>query len=376
MQRKGKGKGKKPVADWDAVSKSKPLQNGWRITGTAVAAAACVAVVSAAIFVNTLGHDFTVDDESTILTYKAVRDHDGPIGTIFTHDYWGTPMHSADSHKSFRPITTLSFRMSHYLYGWSLEYWHAENIILHSAVSVVFFAVTHVVSDGDLVLSFMSSMLFATHPVHVEAVASLAHRAELFCALFFLLAFLAFLGSRGSTSTNLPWLVAACTFYTLSALSKEIGFTLLGITVVYGFANCFNQRGNMGSFIFQNSAIAMTAFVILGWRAQLSGNSVAPIIPWMDNPAGWQPSLFTRCLSYMYQHTVQAGLLILPLHLRMDYRLVSCSLHATAHTFAPASPDYITVVHSIADSRNLGSALLYGAVVVSGLWALHGSLVT
>ena len=216
MQRKGKGKGKKPVADWDAVSKSKPLQNGWRITGTAVAAAACVAVVSAAIFVNTLGHDFTVDDESTILTYKAVRDHDGPIGTIFAHDYWGTPMHSADSHKSFRPITTLSFRMSHYLYGWSLEYWHAENIILHSAVSVVFFAVTHVVSDGDLVLSFMSSMLFATHPVHVEAVASLAHRAELFCALFFLAGVLGILGKSWQYISQLA--VAGCCLHVLHTL--------------------------------------------------------------------------------------------------------------------------------------------------------------
>jgi hypothetical protein len=364
MQRKGKAKGKSKGGDDDwGVDTSKSgakdlLVHGWKLSGTALLAALAIGIIAGALYVNTLGHDFTVDDESAILGYKAIRDHDGPLAPIFTHDFWGTPMDSKDSHKSFRPVTTLSFRLSHYLYQWSLEYWHAENIILHSAVSVSFFAVVHVVSDGDLVLSFMASLLFAAHPIHVEAVASLAHRAEMFCALFFLLAFLAFLASSNAPTTNLPMLALACILYAFSALSKEIGFTLLGVTVVYGFANCLHQRSKMGSFIFQNSALSLTAFSILYWRAQLSGNSVAPVIPWMDNPAGWQPSLFTRCLSYMYQHSVQAGLLVFPLQMRMDY-----------------SPTYINVVHSIADIRNLGSAFLYGSMLVYACWAAYGSLV-
>ena len=118
-----------------------------------------------------------------------------------------------------------------------------------------------------------------------------------------------------------PALGLACVCYALSALSKEFGFTLLGVTVVYGFASCLQTKlKTLSTFIVQNSLIAMTAATILWYRAEVSGDSVAPTIPWMDNPAGWQPSLVTRCLSYMYQHTVQAGLLIFPLHLRMDYR--------------------------------------------------------
>ena len=39
------------------------------------------------------------------------------------------------------------------------------------------------------------------------------------------------------------------------------------------------------------------------------------------------------------------------------------------------SPDYVTVVHSLADYRNAGSLLLYASMVVYGCWAAYGSLV-
>lgn len=60
-------------------------------------------------YVNALNGDFVHDDIPAIVTNGDV------VGTnslrqLFLDDYWGMPMADANSHKSYRPLTTLSFR--------------------------------------------------------------------------------------------------------------------------------------------------------------------------------------------------------------------------------------------------------------------------
>lgn len=60
-------------------------------------------------YVNSLSGDFVHDDIPAVVTNADV------IGTnslkqLFLDDFWGTPMEDANSHKSYRPLTTLSFR--------------------------------------------------------------------------------------------------------------------------------------------------------------------------------------------------------------------------------------------------------------------------
>lgn len=61
------------------------------------------------VYANGLTGDFVHDD---IFAIKRNRDVTGrnPLADVFFHDFWGTPMSSNSSHKSYRPLTTLTFR--------------------------------------------------------------------------------------------------------------------------------------------------------------------------------------------------------------------------------------------------------------------------
>ncbi|KOB68156.1 putative smile protein [Operophtera brumata] len=62
-------------------------------------------------YINSLSGDFVHDDVPAIVTNGDV------VGTsslkeLFLNDFWGTPMVDVNSHKSYRPLTTLSFRFT------------------------------------------------------------------------------------------------------------------------------------------------------------------------------------------------------------------------------------------------------------------------
>lgn len=68
-----------------------------------------VSLVGALAYANSLNGEFVHDDIPAIVTNGDVNG-DNRIWEVFTNDFWGTPMSDTKSHKSYRPLTTLSFR--------------------------------------------------------------------------------------------------------------------------------------------------------------------------------------------------------------------------------------------------------------------------
>ena len=138
---------------------------------------------------------------------------------IFEHDFWGADIRSNSSHKSFRPLTTLSFRLSRWLtqraFGWGEQpetintlLFHGENLAWHALATLLVYALAQRLhrflacpscaatvsnsesSKGDSAGEFeqqdrlqttqplaagqtaaiVCALLFAAHPVHTEAV--------------------------------------------------------------------------------------------------------------------------------------------------------------------------------------------------------------
>lgn len=135
---------------------------------------------------NALHGEFVFDDMYAIVQNPDVYSSQ-PWLALFEHDFWGFPLESEKSHKSYRPLTTLTFR-------WQMMHTNGTEL---SAVSTRMHQVNvalHALNSGLSVFLFRSlglsvsessfaSLLFACHPVHVEAVASLVGRAELLAAL-------------------------------------------------------------------------------------------------------------------------------------------------------------------------------------------------
>ena len=55
-------------------------------------------------------HGDLVHDDVMAITRNPDLRPETPLSEIWTHDFWGTPIHLNHSHKSYRPLTVLSFR--------------------------------------------------------------------------------------------------------------------------------------------------------------------------------------------------------------------------------------------------------------------------
>ena len=175
-----------------------------------------------------------------------------PLWNVFVDDFWGTPLHHSGSHKSYRPLCVLTFRLNYLLSGLEPFSYHLTNVLLHAGVTAVYVLTVRkaVVNCARHVL-LLSGLLFAVHPIHAEAVAGVVGRADVLACLFFLLAIYLYVdycnarhrphppatlnGRGGSARRTRRWLYFAgfvvCT--AASMLSKEHGVTVVAVCLVY-----------------------------------------------------------------------------------------------------------------------------------------------
>jgi hypothetical protein len=143
-----------------------------------------------ALFWSSTRCGFCLDDHLAIEDNADVSSALG--GAAFWHDFWGRDMNAENSHKSWRPLTIISFQLN-YLAG-GLEPWgyHAANAVLHGGVCAAVAHLAWIVSARCVPTSLVAGMSFAAHPVHVEAVTGVVGRADELGTLFSLLAFFAY----------------------------------------------------------------------------------------------------------------------------------------------------------------------------------------
>ena len=128
-----------------------------------------IALTSLTCYVNSLDYDLVHDDVFAIKENSDVRP-DTSLYNLFMNDFWGKPMWSNTSHKSYRPLCALTFRMNYMVHGLNPFGYHAVNIILHCMVSLLYTFMCDVVAFKSSVLALFAGLLFTTHPVHTEAV--------------------------------------------------------------------------------------------------------------------------------------------------------------------------------------------------------------
>ena len=143
---------------------------------------------------------FVYDDVASINNNPVVK-AEVPWTEALTRDFWGTPMSEPQSHKSYRPITTLTLRLN---YIWAMVSgagsrgegtysFHAFNIILHGInTGLVTEAAAIVFGEEYLIPPLTAGIIFGIHPVHAEAVSNITGRGELLMAFFYVLAFLSY----------------------------------------------------------------------------------------------------------------------------------------------------------------------------------------
>ena len=309
-----------------------------------------VAAVAVAVFSNSLHGGLCLDDEGVIAQNADVTGHDTiafgwwgafwqGVPALLANDYWGTPLAHTSSHKSYRPLTVMTFRANHMLatggagkdskdnVGPLLGY-HMVNVVLHAAVSALLVLFAHAEAFGcnisasaatkkdtrstqpnrrrryTIAKCLSTGLLFALHPVHAEAVAGLAGRAEPLSAVFFLGGLLAASRARRSDSeiASLGWAAGAVAFAVLATAAKEAGIMLLPVAIALELLptwDAVRQRlaaaygssgsGTAASLLARGAALRLVIFgfglaQILAARIALMGTALPSFGP-ADNPA-------------------------------------------------------------------------------------------
>jgi hypothetical protein len=172
-----------------------------------------VALVASLVFANALGNDFALDDRGVILRNPLVQSIDG-VWRAFGNPYW--PREASDA-GVYRPLAIASYALDWALTDGSARWMHALNILWHAAAAVlVWYLAAQLLAPAGAVAA---ALLFAVHPVHVEAVANVVGRAECMAAVFVLAALLAH--RRGS------WLAPALLLLGLFSKESAVAFVVL-----------------------------------------------------------------------------------------------------------------------------------------------------
>ncbi|HWR58172.1 MAG TPA: tetratricopeptide repeat protein, partial [Thermodesulfovibrionales bacterium] len=196
-------------------------------------------LVSFGAYFNTLFNDFVYDDNSQVIDNIWIRDV-RYIPDIFSKSVWSFLPGNVTSNY-YRPIMHIGYMVSYHIFGLKPLGFHLVNILLHSGVTVlVFLIISRLLKESSLpvlhpLLSppLIAALLFATHPVHTEAVAWIAGLPELSFTFWGLLSFYFYLRSGEGYDRN--YLFSAASFF-LAAFSKETALMLPIVIAGYDFA--------------------------------------------------------------------------------------------------------------------------------------------
>ncbi len=198
-------------------------------TGQAAWGAVVVAVVTTAVFAQTLGFPFVWDDNVYVVSNPHLRSV-RYVGEYFTANFCAG---AAKECAFYRPLVALSHLGDYLLWGPAPHGHHLTSLLVHLAVVLVFYVVT-LQLFGSPRAAVIAALFFAVHPLRVESVAFVAARTDPPAALWTLLALWAFARARAQRGTRATVAWAASLFaYGAALLTKEIALTLPALLVLY-----------------------------------------------------------------------------------------------------------------------------------------------
>ncbi|MGD0887490.1 MAG: tetratricopeptide repeat protein [Thermodesulfovibrionales bacterium] len=202
-------------------------------------------LVSFAVYFNALFNDFAYDDKAQVLENHWIRDVKY-IPDIFSKSVWSFQEETTISNY-YRPLMHLIFMLNYYVFGLRPWGFHLVNILFHAGVSTLVFVITSnllrassISSQGDekgsvgslLWPPFVVAVLFATHPIHTEAVSWVAGIPDLSYTFFFLLSFYFYMRHEGGMKGMYPLSVVS---FSVATLCKEPALMLPIILVAYDY---------------------------------------------------------------------------------------------------------------------------------------------
>uniref|UniRef100_A0A8C1QT73 dolichyl-phosphate-mannose--protein mannosyltransferase n=1 Tax=Cyprinus carpio TaxID=7962 RepID=A0A8C1QT73_CYPCA len=346
---------------------------------------AALVAVCALCYSNSLWGEFVHDDIWAITNNPDVRPGSS-LRSIFTNDFWGKRMADNTSHKSYRPLCILTFKLNILLGGMTPFYFHLVNVFLHCMVTALLMLTCEQCVFEDSNFSFLTALLFSVHPIHTEAVSGIVGRADVLASVLFLLSFLSYIRSVSASrmADEFPHTVSVLSLAlslllgTCAMLVKETGVTVFGVCVLYDFLVLCRKplilkcphKGLILSTGFNSCAsLFLTYCYLLAFNAWLL---LAPIVLCYDWQVGSIPlveSLWDgRNIASL---TLALVMLALILNCKMKGKEVLVGMLFLVFPFIPASNLFFRVGFVVAERVLYMPSMGYCVLVVHGLNRLY-----
>jgi hypothetical protein len=272
----------------------------------------------------------------------------------------------------YRPLTIASYWLNRVLGGLVPSDFHMVNIAIHAMAS----ALVVLLIDAlffDVALALITGLLFAVHPIHVEAVTGIVGRAELMSVAFLLAALcLHVRGYKAWDRGPSVWKPASGLLFFCALLSKETAIVgpallLLCDLTVQGRDRAASKEASTGSikstpqWNLRSPLVAVAVWVaIAAAYLALRYSVVGQMLQESPGPSYLlligQPTT-TRILTALSIVVIYARLLFFPLTLSADY-----------------SFDQIPLVTSLNPQAGLGTALIVAFFLALAVALLRRSL--
>jgi protein O-mannosyl-transferase len=200
-----------------------------------------IVVVSLAVYFNALFNGFVYDDDTQVLANAWIRDINH-IPEMFSSSVAG--FDKAAGHvisNYFRPMMHLVYMFNYYIFGLTPWGFHLVNILIHAGVSVMVFLLADLVfSKGGSSAAaqfrsppLLAGLIFATLPIHTEAVTWIASLPELSFTFFSLLSLYFYIRHREGPK---GYYIFSVVSFSVATLCKETALTLPLILIAYDVA--------------------------------------------------------------------------------------------------------------------------------------------
>jgi tetratricopeptide (TPR) repeat protein len=336
-------------------------------------AAGLLALAGALVYAGTLAGGYPLDDAIQVAGNVQVRSLSGALAT-FARPTWPGYV--------YRPLPIVTYALTYALVGAQPWLYHLTSVLLHAAATVlVYFVLRRVFADR---LAAIAALLFAVHPAHVEAVASIANRTELLVAVLGLAGLLVVLPAadrhhRGCAETCARILFGSALFLGALLAKESAVAVILLLPLLLVTRKGSTVRGTRPRAVLRDAwpgglafAIALSAYLLARGQVLtqlLAGDIIAPIENWLVTlpPLARMTHAFALLGRYV-------AILLVPHGLRADYSAVPPGL--THDLLASDSLLYLALACGVVATVVLGIVRDSKALLFVGGWFLLSFAVT
>lgn len=194
------------------------------------------AVVGFCLYINTVKHDYVLDDVGAITGNEYVMEGISGIPKILSVGMW----HFDNVNLGYyRPLSMITFAIENEFFPNNPHVSHLGNVILYAMTGFFLcLLLMNLFKNFHPLFSFIVTLLFIAHPIHTEVVANIKSRDEILAFLNLIIAVFILLVVHKQQTTNYKLVFLSCIFFYLALLSKESAMTGLLIAPLILFFSC------------------------------------------------------------------------------------------------------------------------------------------